>query len=83
MSGGEQQRVAIARALVKNPQLLLADEPTGNLDKENSEIIAQMLGEWNGQGGTVILVSHNLELAGRYSGRVLKLRYGKFIDDTL
>jgi putative ABC transport system ATP-binding protein len=80
LSGGEQQRVAIARALVKNPKLLLADEPTGNLDKENTEIIAQMLSEWNREGGTIILVSHNLELARKYSERILKLHYGIFVE---
>ncbi len=82
LSGGEQQRVAIARALVKNPRLLLADEPTGNLDKKNAQAIAEIIAQWNRGGGTVILVTHNLELAQKYSHRLLKMDYGKFVEQT-
>ena len=79
LSGGEQQRVAIARALVKNPRVLLADEPTGNLDKDNALLIGQILHEWNNKGGTVVLVTHNVELAREYSRRTLKMSYGRFV----
>ncbi len=78
LSGGEQQRVAIARALVKNPTLLLADEPTGNLDKDNAEAIAEIITGWNRSGGTVIIATHNLELARTSAHRLLKMDYGKF-----
>jgi len=80
LSGGEQQRVAVSRALVKNPEILLADEPTGNLDKENSTAIAEILSDWNRSGGTVIMVTHNIDLAYDYSGRVLKMDYGRIIE---
>jgi putative ABC transport system ATP-binding protein len=76
LSGGEQQRVAVARALVKNPEVLLADEPTGNLDRDNSLAIAEILANWNRQGGTVVMVTHNLDLAEKYSHRVLRMDYG-------
>jgi putative ABC transport system ATP-binding protein len=81
LSGGEQQRVAIARALVKNPQILLADEPTGNLDRDNSFAIIQLIWEWNRTSGTVILVTHNLELAEKYSAKILRMNYGKFVTE--
>jgi putative ABC transport system ATP-binding protein len=77
LSGGEQQRVAIARALVKEPQLLFADEPTGNLDLENARQIASLLTELNGDGITVILVTHDLELAARHASRTEHMHYGK------
>jgi putative ABC transport system ATP-binding protein len=81
LSGGEQQRVAIARALVKNPKLLLADEPTGNLDRENSEIICDVISEWNRKGGTVIFVTHNRDLAENYAHRILRMDYGKIVEE--
>lgn len=65
MSGGEQQRVAIMRAIANNPSILLADEPTGNLDRENSEAVMDYLQRLNKQGMTVIMVTHDRELAGR------------------
>ena len=82
LSGGEQQRVAVARALVKNPEILLADEPTGNLDKENSTAIAEIIADWNKSGGTVIMVTHNTDLAFKHSGRVLKMDYGRIIESS-
>jgi putative ABC transport system ATP-binding protein len=79
LSAGEQQRVAIARALVKNPKILFADEPTGNLDRQNSEIVLNLIKNWNLEGGTVVMVTHNLDLAQKFSHRILKMNYGKFI----
>ncbi len=80
LSGGEQQRVALARALVKNPEILLADEPTGNLDQENTDMIAGVLKDLNSRGLTIIMVTHDLELAGNYASRTLKMVYGKVAD---
>lgn len=72
LSGGEQQRVALARLFLKNPPLILADEPTASLDQKNKEIVIQTLQELNRQGKTVIVVTHDLELAKRL-GRVIDL----------
>jgi putative ABC transport system ATP-binding protein len=80
LSGGEQQRVAIARALVKKPDILFADEPTGNLDEENTNDIMALLSELNGQGLTVVMVTHDLTLAREVSRQVLRLRYGQITD---
>jgi putative ABC transport system ATP-binding protein len=79
LSGGQQQRVAIARALVTSPDLLLADEPTGNLDSESSEIIFQLLLELHAKGATVLLVTHDPELAKRCQRRCY-MEDGVFLD---
>jgi len=76
LSGGEAQRAAIARALVTTPQLLLADEPTGNLDTATGEEIASLLDELHARGATVVLVTHN-ERLGRRAERVVRLRDGR------
>ena len=80
LSGGEQQRVALARALVKNPRILFADEPTGNLDSEHSTQIAGILNGLNRDGMTIIMVTHDLDLAGKTAGRLVKLVYGRLAD---
>ncbi len=76
LSGGEMQRVAIARALVNKPEIILADEPTGNLDTENSERIFELLRKLNKNGLTVVMVTHNSDLASR-ADRVVRLRDGR------
>lgn len=83
ISGGEQQRVAIARALANNPKLILADEPTGNLDSANSQSIMELFSELNRDAGiTIFLVTHDSEVAG-YAKRLIKLRDGNIIHDEL
>jgi ABC-type lipoprotein export system ATPase subunit len=82
LSGGEQQRVALARALVGEPELLLADEPTGNLDHDNTQSIAALLAELHAQGLTIILATHDLELAESAAGRTVRLHYGRVAADT-
>ena len=77
LSGGEQQRVAIARALVNEPSLLLADEPTGNLDPALSHEIMELFGEINVRGTTVLIATHDLDLIARMSKRVLTLEKGR------
>src|SRR6202167_1200925 len=80
LSGGEQQRVAIARAIINEPKILLADEPTGNLDTENSEIVLSMLNKLNKDlGQTIIMITHNPE-AVVYSNRVVHMRDGVIVD---
>lgn len=80
LSGGEQQRVAMARAFITEPKILFADEPTGNLDEENSQHITDLLFGLNKeQGTTLVLVTHNLELAQK-TERILRMRGGKLVD---
>lgn len=80
ISGGEQQRVAIARALVNNPALILADEPTGNLDTQTSKGIMLLLKRLNSQGITIVLVTHEYDIAA-YTNRTIHLRDGKIISE--
>jgi putative ABC transport system ATP-binding protein len=82
LSGGEQQRVAIARALINRPKLLLADEPTGNLDSKTSMQIVQTLAELNkNRGLTVIMISHEESLLNEFADDIIQLRDGKIVDD--
>ncbi len=81
LSGGEQQRVALARALVNNPSILLADEPTGNLDPKNSWEIMQLLEEINANGTTVLVVTHNKEIVNAMHKRVIAMKKGVIISD--
>jgi putative ABC transport system ATP-binding protein len=81
LSGGQQQRVAIARALVTRPTMILADEPTGNLDTTASREIAEMLVRLNESGRTVVLITHEDEVA-EYARRVVRLRDGRIVSDT-
>lgn len=76
LSGGEKQRVAIARALALEPSLILADEPTGNLDSKNGEIIMELLKEMNEKGKTIIMVTHDQSLA-KYGSRIITMEDGK------
>ncbi|OEW16196.1 GTPase [Campylobacter jejuni] len=75
LSGGEQQRVCIARALINNPELLLADEPTGNLDEANEKIVLQTLQKLKNEGKTIVLITHNPDLA-KFADRTLILQHG-------
>lgn len=81
LSGGEQQRVALARALVNNPSILLADEPTGNLDPHNSWEIMNLLEEINEQGTTVVVVTHNREIVNAMKKRVVAMKKGVIVSD--
>lgn len=76
MSGGQRQRVSIARALVNEPQIIFADEPTGNLDSKNGELIMKLLNDLNSRGYTIIMVTHNLEEA-KKSKRIIKIKDGE------
>jgi putative ABC transport system ATP-binding protein len=81
LSGGQRQRVAIARGLVQNPAMLLADEPTGNLDSESSAEIMELFATLHGRGHTIVMVTHDEEVAGR-AGRIVSMRDGRIVGDT-
>lgn len=83
LSGGEQQRVAIARALVNNPSMIIADEPTGNLDPARSLEIMMLLEQINALGTTVMVVTHEKELVNRFTKRVVAINEGKIISDGM
>lgn len=80
LSGGQAQRVAIARALVNNPDLIIADEPTGNLDSHSSKVVMELLAELHNTGSTILMVTHNPELT-RYATRVLYMHDGSIVHD--
>ena len=82
LSGGEQQRVAIARALINEPKILLADEPTGNLDNNNAWEIMKLLEEINEKGTTVVVVTHNMEIVKTMNKRVITMKKGVIVDDN-
>lgn len=81
LSGGEQQRVAIARALANNPSLIICDEPTGNLDPDNSWAIMELLNEINKSGTTIVMVTHAKDIVDRMKKRVIALEKGVIIRD--
>jgi putative ABC transport system ATP-binding protein len=81
LSGGQQQRVAVARAVVSNPKLILADEPTGNLDSANGEEVMNLLSELNKQGTTVVMVTHSQRDA-EYSSRIIRLFDGQILAEN-
>ena len=82
LSGGQQQRVAIARAVVGRPKLILADEPTGNLDSKNSEEVMTLLSQLNAEGTTIVMVTHSQHDA-TYANRVINLLDGAIVDNTI
>src|SRR5204863_6346887 len=80
LSGGQAQRAAIARALINNPSILIADEPTGNLDSHDSRVVMELMADVHRQGNTILMVTHNPELT-RYASRVLYMHDGAIIVD--
>lgn len=82
LSGGQQQRVAVARALVINPSLILADEPTGNLDSKNSEEVMQLLSELHRQGTTIVMVTHSQHEA-QYASRIVRMLDGQVVSERV
>ena len=84
LSGGEQQRVGIARALVSKPPVLLADEPTGNLDPELSLEIMELFAQFNQVGVTLLVATHDVDLIQRFGKRIIQLRHGRVaVDSTI
>jgi len=82
LSGGEQQRVAVARAVVGDPAIILADEPTASLDPESARIVFELIRQFHEKGATVIIATHDLEMARRSGGRLIRLRSGRLENDT-
>ena len=82
ISGGEQQRTAIARAIVNNPSLVLADEPTGNLDPRNSEEVMEVLEAINMRGTTVVVATHDKDIVNEMQKRVVHLEHGVVVRDS-
>ena len=82
LSGGQQQRVALARALVNNPAIIIADEPTGNVDPEMSHEIVELLNEINRRGTTVLMVTHERDLVRMFNRRVIEIREGCVVSDS-
>jgi putative ABC transport system ATP-binding protein len=82
LSGGQQQRVAVARAVAGDPAILLADEPTGNLDSQNSEAVMELLSELHRGGATICMVTHDSQYA-RHAERVIALLDGRVVDQPL
>ena len=82
LSGGEQQRVSLARALVNNPEIIIADEPTGNIDPEMSYEIIELLNEINRQGTTILVVTHEHDLVRHFHQRVIELDHGRVVGDS-
>jgi len=80
LSGGQAQRAAIARALINNPSIIIADEPTGNLDSHDSKVVMELLADLHRQGHTILMVTHNPELT-RYASRVIYMRDGTIVED--
>lgn len=81
LSGGEKQRVAVVRAMVNEPQIILADEPTGNLDADNASIIMDMLLQASAAGATVLMATHDMNLVEKYPARQLRLQSGRLLAD--
>jgi putative ABC transport system ATP-binding protein len=81
LSGGQQQRVAVARAIINQPNLILADEPTGNLDSEHGAEVMKMLVKLNEEGTSILMVTHSMENAA-YSGKVIRLHDGRIVSDS-
>jgi len=82
LSGGEQQRIGIARAIVNQPKLILADEPTGNLDPELSAEIMRLFEQFKQVGTTVLIVTHDISLVSKLNHRILKLDHGQLVGDV-